>query len=1798
MACSSSNKKKETIEYSEEISKIINRAPNGYISKDDIIQITFTKEMISPNGLNTPLKDKVFAFKPSIDGEALWTNQKTLVFKPSEKLSFNKVYNGKLNLDILSADLKKEGYTNFDFNFQVKGREVISFTGNLELKDRFSPKELLYKGQITFSESTTIDEIKSAIKLKMGSKTIELDWRGQSDNKSFSFESETLTRDDKTHNFTMTIDKSDLELGDDFKREFQITPIAEMKIVNVIQEKDSKHPKVRMEFSDAFDNEQNLNGLVSVTPDVDIKVQKLGNSLILDGNFDFGTSYDITIAKGVRSKWGTVTKDKIKTTIAFDNIDPQIEFASDGVILPSDNNYKLQFYSSNVRRVHIEVKKVYDNSMYEFIYNERLSSSTNRHTPFENSYINRVGVIVHNQTFEIGDKANSWLLNEIDLSAIIKKHDKGLFLVRLNFNPTDMLTAPTKSEYKHIEEFGQIYKPIFFSNIGLTCKKTDNKYIVFATDLSTCQPMQGVYVKLKKSWENKTYASGSTNAEGFVEINHNDNYWSSYIEATKDGMTSIIKFNEMQWNISGFDIGGADSYDTKTEAYVYTERGVYRPGDDINLSIIARHNNKVYPDNNPLTVKLYNPQGKKVYELTSKKNTNGFYNFNFKTADSDPTGNWDVQFNIGNKYFSHTLKIETVVPYKLKVSIDHPKSTITAQDKNFAFDVKAAYLFGNPASNLTADVEIEIQNRTKRFPKYSNYIFVNPSMDYKEFSDKIFSGVLNAEGLANINWQCPSWKGIPSALNLRITAKVLEKGGRPNINWTNIPVEPYTHYVGVQSPKYSYVATGSDVDIPVILLDSDGNPAPGKSIKYRIYRNSFHWWWQYDSNKKLRFKTDNSTVLVKEGTLTSGLMPAVVNFLPIDEGVYFVEVTDESGTKHSSGIMLSAYPYGSSASADKNAGSLAMVSDKDKYYVGEVAKVQFPSPKEGVILLTIEKQNNIIFKKVYHPEKEGEMTIEIPITANMVPNAYASVTLIQPQNQTVNDRPIRMFGMLPLNVEDKDTKHEIEIITTKQFRPEQPFEIELQTNNRKKTQFTIAVVDEGLLDITQFRTPNPWKHFFKKQRLSVQSYDIFSHVISANKGDVFKTFAIGGDMDYRESQLNPKKGKKRFKPVCLFQGPLFTDENGNAKVKFDMPNYVGSVRIMVIGARENSYARAEKTVPVKTELMILPTLPRVIGPGEKFTVPVSVFALKDGIGNVKVDIATTGPVVVNGNKQQTVNFAKADDKDCFFNLSAKAEAGQSSVTITATAGEYKASYKVDLMVRPSSARIYDASEKTMAAGTTEEIAIPKIGIEGTNRAVLTVSAFPITNFSHRLKWLIHYPYGCIEQTTSAVFPQLFLKQFIEYPEARSAEINDNINHAIQRLRKFQTSSGGFSYWPYGDSPSDWGTLYAGHFMVEAKKLGYHVEEDLYDNWMRYNERKARNNEGYKRERVYRAYILALANNAELSEMNLLRENKLSELDDTEKWLLGAAFKLAGKDNIAEEITSNATFNTREYKEFSGSYGSGLRDKAMILDALVIMQKFDDADNITKTISAALSAKTWYSTQTIGYSLLSLGKYMNVLQGDNANLNIKGSLVMPDGSSVAFDQKKSFTYDIKSGFGKNIKLVTDATSNATKIYTNLSWNGVPLTDNTLTESKNLSLKVNWYDENGMSIDPTTLKQGTSFYGHFHVENISMLERIDEIALVQVLPSGWEIQNSRLLGESTPDWASDLNLNYEEYLDIRDDRVMWFFDLSNYNHRDLDFIVKLNAVTVGQFDLPATIVEAMYNGDYKATIKGKKVEVTKP
>ncbi len=1817
-------KKKETegeLTYPLETAKLVSQVTSGVISPRSSIQVRFVSRVIPKNLLGQSIKKQVFKFDPSIKGVTIWMDQQTLKFIPNEPLPLRTHYKGILNLRALFPKHKNEQKLEpLRFEFEVAGREVTGVTHDFQLVTPGDPSRFQVIGTISFSEPTDIEQLKKAASLKMNRRAISLEWAGDAESRKFSFTSKPIRRGEKTLKFVFRVKKEPLQLSGDLEKSFEITPLSEMAVVDVKSVEQGDHPSVEVTFSDELDSRQDLSGLIFVTPALKVELKATGRKVELRGDFEYGKSYTVTVSKGVRSRWGIATKQEFTKTLEFEDLKPEIKFASTGVFLPRANRRTIRLLTLNVRKVRVEIKKVFENNLGQFLQTERLSNATGYYDSFDDSYVNRVGVVVFSDSLEVGEERNVWKQIELDLKHLITRQDKGLYLIKVSFLKRDMLygnisSGTKRSHYYYGEDYysnplspgylyqhGEIYKPVIVSDIGLTYKQGHNRHLVFATDINNASPLPGVKISLR-TYQNQVIASRTTDSRGFAEFSDVSGEV-FYIEGEKGGQRSVIKLNEMGWNLSTFATDGVEEVPKGVRAYLYTERGVYRPGDPVNISVIVRNEEQSFPEHHPVTLRIFNPRRQKVYEQTNREGVDGFYHFQFQGSPEDPTGNWRMEVEAGPATFHQTLKIETVVPYRLKVMLEPDKPALGPEDHRLSLTLRSTYLFGTPAANLDARVDVILRSKVKRFAAFKQFFFGNEQKQFEPVEKTIFNGKLNSNGEARVDWQLPSFESVPSALSAVINARVIEKGGRANLNSLTVPIEPFRFYVGLskQHIKYNYVRTGAETPIPVMVVNAAGQPQAGRTLTYRIYKGARHWWWEFDTRREylLRFKSHTSTELLTEGTLVSQTQPVNLKFTPNERGIYLVEVQDGSNG-HTAGIFVNAYAWGDVPSSGEKADILALKSDKPRYHIGETAKVSFPVPKSGAILLSLERGKTLLSTRWLEPHGDEEMVVDIPITGEMVPTTYVAVSIIQPHAQTANDRPIRMYGVIPLAVEDPETRQELRINMPDELKSNQPFKVEIQTADHQPTQLTVAVVDEGLLALTGFQTPDARKYFYRKLRLGVHTYDLFSQVIGANKGDVFRTFSIGGGMDeeaYRKSQLTGGK-KRRFKPVSMFQGPVQTDSDGKAVLEFTMPNYVGAVRVMAVSATGKRYGSAEKTVPVKTPLMVLPTLPRVIGPQDVFVTPVTVFAMQEGIGAVDVTLKVAGPVSLKDSVTKRIRFDKPGEADVQFRLQADPAIGPAKISITAKSKHFSASYRVDLQVRPSSPRIYDAEEQVVESGAEIVFTIPNRGIPGSNEASLSLRRRPNLNITDRLYWLIRYPYGCIEQTVSAAFPQLYLKTVLseESPDPELARhIDRNINAAIMRLRRFQLPSGAFTYWPGNREASRWGSSYAGEFMTEAKKLGYHVPDDMYRNWLRYLKGQARSTRDHLMMRVYRNYVLALAGEADVGALNYLKENSLKEMKDTEKWLLAGAYYLAGVKNTAEGILKHTGMKVKKYREFGGTYGSYWRDKAMILNQLVMMDRWGDADPLAAEIAEALSLRRWYSTQTSGYMLLALGKYLRSLQANQQTVpRMKGVITFPDGKKVAFDTDKwSLGYPIESGFGKQLKIRLDKDAGVKRVFATLSWNGVPLVPDVHDEQKNISLKVEWLDEDGMAIDPSKLPQGTTFWGHFRVRRIQSGVPIEEVALLQVLPSGWEIENVRLSGEQRPGWMANWNLHREEYVDIRDDRIIWFFDIRGRQY--YDFVVKLNTVTVGEFIMPPTRVEAMYNPEYSATKTWGKATVT--
>ena len=1244
-------------------------------------------------------------------------------------------------------------------------------------------------------------------------------------------------------------------------------------------------------------------------------------------------------------------------------------------------------------------------------------------------------------------------------------------------------------------------------------------------------------------------------------------------------------------SLSKFDVSG-NRLQKGLKGYIYGERGVWRPGDDIHLTFLLNDADNELPAEHPVKLEVTDPRGKLVYRKVSSEHVNRFYRFTVNTDDNARTGNYSAKVSVGGAKFYKNLKVETVKPNRLKMKVAFNEE-ILSNKKPIKGDLEVSWLHGTPAKGLKAEIKAKVNATSHTFNNFKNYIFSDPSRKFSSQELNIFEGKLDQNGKASISKKLSVGKNAPGMLNINFLVRAFENGGDFSIDAFSKKYAPYDVFVGLQAPKgnrYGSYFTDENQTFSVVTVDEKGNPQKRSDLKVEVYKIHWRWWWSSGNDNLSKYTSSSYQKPYQSFDLSTdvkGLAKFDLMIPDEDRGRFLIRVVDTKGG-HATGKTTYFYKnwWQNEGSANKGAAKMLVFSaDKEKYNVGETAKITFPSGSKGRALVSIENGTDVL-ESIWVTTEKGITTASLPITKAMTPNVYATISLLQPHQVSENDLPLRLYGTIPIMVEDKETKLEPQIIMPDELQPEKDFTVKVSEKNNKPMTYTLAIVEEGLLDLTRFKTPNAYQSFYTREALGVKTWDIFDDVMGAYSGSIDQVFAIGGDA---AAEKGKNKKANRFKPVVRFLGPFQLDKGNTKEHKITLPNYIGAVRTMVVAGDVNkeAFGSAEKSVPVKKPLMVLATLPRKLSPTEKVTLPVSVFAMDKKVTDVAVVVKTSNGLKVDGVAVRNVSFDKPDEKMVYFDLSVLDAKGIHKVEVSAIGNGEKSTYEVELdVINPNSISSKVITSEIGQNGS-QSMTFDTFGVDGTNKATIEFSTIPSINFTERLQYLIQYPHGCVEQTTSSVFPQLYMSDIFDLNTSKKSEIQKNIEKGIARLGNFQLTNGGLSYWMGEDYASDWGTSYAGHFMLEAEQKGFVLPITFKTNFVRYQKDKARNWRqnygGYTSdlEQAYRLYTLALASSPDLSSMNRLREYK--NLSNSAKWRLAAAYALVGQKEVSEELLASASLNFSN-TNWRYSYGSETRNKAMALETMLLTD-FDGVRSISEDIAKALSSKRWMSTQTTAYALLSIGKM--VQKNGGKAMDITYSI---HGKKESITTESSLVQrEIEGLRASNAITVSNNAGNV--IYARIVYSGKLPVGREIAEQRGLSVQVSYKDLKGKPINVSRLKQGDDFMAEIRVSNPKN-SRLNDIALTQIFPSGWEIVNTRFT-----DYGSTVESN-SRYTDIKDDRVNFYFDLYRSSKpKTKVFKVMLNAAYLGNYYLPGVQAETMYDNDYFVRTKGKRVEVVR-
>lgn len=1342
-----------------------------------------------------------------------------------------------------------------------------------------------------------------------------------------------------------------------------------------------------------------------------------------------------------------------------------------------------------------------------------------------------------------------------------------------------------------------VARNIIASDLGIIAKEGENNTL-YATvsNLVTLAPMNNVEVELY-NFQQQLIAKGTTNGDGLVEIPYKGK---PFVLIAKNGkQRGYLRLDDgTSLSLSSFEVSG-NVVEKGLKGYIYGERGVWRPGDTIFLSFILQDRDNVLPVNHPVNLDIVNSRGQVVNKQTKINEQNGFYTFVYKTDDEAPTGNWTANVRVGGITFSKTLKIETIKPNRLKIDLKLDSDPIVL-NQPIKGKLISKWLHGAPAKNLSADISLTMRSINTKFKGFDNYVFDSPVRKFDSEEKSVYSGRLNEEGELNFSANVSANQQAPGMLSATFTTRVFEESGEFSIDNMTATVMPYSSFVGLLEPKgtgyRNMLETDKDQLYNIVTIDAKGNPINRQGVNVKIHKMGWSWWWNSSNEQLANYAQSSYSTPVFETQVNTSNGRGGFTFKAKHEewGFYLILVTDPV-SKHSTGIVsyIDWPNWGGRPRQQGGEGvtQLMFNSDKQKYNVGEKAKITFPSSSGSKAFISIESGTKVLRTTVVNT-KEKETEFEFDLTPDMVPNVYVYITLVQPHAQTKNDFPIRLYGVIPVMVEDPQTKLKPVIDMPATLRPEEKFTIKVSEENKQEMTYTLAIVDEGLLDLTRFKTPNAWSDFFAKEALGVRTWDLYDAVVGAYGGKIEQLFAIGGD-----DELGGKARTKvnRFKPVVKFMGPFTVGKGSTNKHDVKLPNYVGSVRVMVVAGNKKAYGNAEKAVPVRKPLMVMATLPRVLGPGEEVDLPATIFAMEPNIKRVNVELKANDMFTIVDGDSKTISFSSPGDDITTFRLKVKERVGKGTVKVIASSGGEKSEYDIEIEVRNANPVIRKITEGVIDGGKTWNGMYTLPGMEGTNKASVEISFLPPLNLGSRLGYLLTYPHGCIEQTTSGAFPQLYLSSITDLSKEQSATAERNVKAGLERIKLFVTLEGGFSYWPGERFPNLWATSYVGHFMLEAEAKGYTLPQGIKSGWLKFQKRESSNwTKNSKKQNVYytydqsdfdqayRLYTLALAKDPDMGAMNRLKEQ--SGLSLQARWALASAYALAGQTKTAKDLINNAETNVNSYSGFSQSFGSRERDWAIILETLVILKEKAKGFEMLQRISKALNSDMWMSTQTTAYCLMALSRYAETEKGVQ-EINIE--YTHNNGSSQKVNSSKPIWQEQLTMLKDNGSLKIENKGKNT-LFVRILSEGIPVAGEETAAESNMKLNVQFTDAAGRTIDVSKLRQGSDFLASVTISNPGLMGNYTNIALSQIFPSGWEIINDRL---------ADLDNNSAgfDYQDIRDDRVYTYFGLPAGKSRTIT--VKLNAAYVGKFYLPATSCEAMYDHAISANNTGKWVEVVK-
>ncbi len=1543
------------------------------------------------------------------------------------------------------------------------------------------------------------------------------------------------------------------------------------------------------------------------------------------GDFRRGT-YTITIPAGLRTQDGGVLPSTYRETFTFPARSPQLAFAAQGRYLPRTAVRSLALRHLNVDQAALSVRHVPSENLVFWMSDDQSDAATERNSN-----------LILEKKIALRGRPDEFANTFLDLGELLPAGGKGVFQVEVQ-------SGSARSRVR-----------VLLTDMHIVAKRSGElpeeggNRAVWAWTLhsETLEPVSGVELRLiRKSGQTvgRCVTDGSGGCRLKVEPPDVDKSEPFAIVAQKGSDVTYLKFADVEDSVAEARVSGEPfEGEAVVRAAIYSDRGVYRPGDTAHLAAVLRDERNLAPAAGmPVLLELKDPRGKTVRQTTITTNPAGMIAWDVRFDAFAGTGRYLVQAQAAKRQLGeYGFQVEEFVPERMKVTAKGERPAYLAQEA-VAVDIAARYLFGGVPSG--ARVEMSCDLAPAAFRPGDDAAFTYGVLSLEEKAPRPLSlgsvtGSLDDKGAARLLCPAPtSPVEIPGSLRLTARVAVFEAGsGRTTQEQATVLWHPERYYLGLSSGTATAEA-GQAVAVNGVVVDWNGQPVKSvPEIELQFFRMEEEYDWSYyDEEGGGGYRRYRRPVMEGRQKVKVDAGRFSVSFTPSQDASAFL-VRARAGNARTDLEIAGRGGYywweGGESRVDQTPrpAKAAWIDLKgpEAFRVGAPAQVTFKAPYRGVALLTVE--TNQVKSSQWKRVEAGEGAFEVKLS-EFSPNVYLGLLLIKDPRLESKQAflPDRAFGIKSFAVAPEEFTQEIRLDVPKEIRSQAKLELTLNLGRPEEGTFaTVAVVDEGILSLTKFASPDPHKVIFAARALAVQTFETVGWTLLLPP--LSPSSATGGD-DAEGGEAGAPGRVQPVKPVALWSGLVPVPADGKLKLSFDVPQYRGQLRVMAVTASPKRMGRADARVLVRDPLVLQVTVPRFLSEGDEFEIPVFVTNLSGQKRDVKVRLTVEAlpvpglveenpgaPVEVRGKTEKSLSLANEANGVAVFAARARRSFGAARFTVHAEAGDISVRADQEVPLLPAGPRSHRVQKIELAGGEVNLLPYLAGWVPMSEQSTFWVTSNIYGEAFDHLRYLVHYPYGCIEQTTSSTRPLLFLAEVLSGvdPEmSASGKIEEMAQRGIDRALSMQTPSGGFAFWPGGTEATHWGSAYATHMLLDAKKLGFSVGKERLDDAVKFLENLLSNQYENRATSVrgrygsyweydpdaepYLQYVLAVAGKPHKARMEkLLAETRA---DDSEgAYLLKAGLYLAGDRRYERDLKNPTLTPIQEKRRYGWSFYSERRARGLMLSVFGDLFGADPAgEPLANLVAEGLRGRpsSWYTTQELVWSITGLGKRLQgaAKKREPAQLIANGKPVReqpkPAGSKSA-DQ--SFALARASEYRELMLRLPGSPEG--KLYLILSSTGVLEKPDFRTGGEGLQLSRRYLLADGSEIDLSTggPSLGDVAYVELSITNKTG-ETITNIALTDRFPAGLEIENPRLNRGGVVDWI-DAEAQWNlDYLDIRDDRLTAFGSLAKGEKRTL--VYALRAVTSGRFTLPPVEAEAMYNPQVWAREAGGKITVAGP